>query len=153
MSGEDQRFPKVSSLRSLCSLRLAEEFNRRERRPAEPEIRNPKLEIRNKSELMGMGQWTNGKPRRFFAGCEQFRLLRWREHKGRQAVGQSGAFTCRVKTNAFPSSLPGFLWLTWGGYPGAHGTLPRAMRVECPGAIYHVMDRGHRRARVEIRLS
>ena len=31
-------------------------------------------------------------------------------------------FTCRVKTSAFPSSLPGFLWLTWGGYPGAHGT-------------------------------
>ena len=29
--------------------------------PAEPEIRNPKLEIRNKSELMGMGQWTNGR--------------------------------------------------------------------------------------------
>ena len=42
--------------------------------PAEPEIRNSKLEIRNKSELPGMGQWGNGKPRRFFAGCEQSRL-------------------------------------------------------------------------------
>ena len=32
------------------------------RGPAEPEIRNPKLEIRNKSKFTGMGQWTNGKP-------------------------------------------------------------------------------------------
>ena len=70
MSGEDQRFSKFPSLRSLCFLRLAEEFDRRERR----------------------------------------------ELKGRQAVGQTGALTCRVKTSAFPSSLPGFLWLTWGGY-------------------------------------
>jgi hypothetical protein len=42
--------------------------------PTEPEIRNSKLEIRNKSELPGMGQWGNGNPRRFFAGCEQSRL-------------------------------------------------------------------------------
>ena len=49
---------------------------RRPRSPAEPEIRNPKLE--NKSELPGMGQWTNGKPRRFFAGCEQSRLLQYK---------------------------------------------------------------------------
>ena len=49
---------------------------RRPRSPAEPEIRNPKLA--NKSELPGMGQWTNGKPRCFFAGCEQSRLLQYR---------------------------------------------------------------------------
>jgi hypothetical protein len=36
----------------------------------------------------------------------------------------------------------GFLCLTWGGYPDTHGTMPRAMRVEFPGAIHHVMDRG-----------
>jgi hypothetical protein len=53
--------------------------NREERSPAEPEIRNPKLEIRNKSELPGMGQWANAKPRRFFAGGEQSRLLQYRE--------------------------------------------------------------------------
>jgi hypothetical protein len=35
--------------------------------------------------------------------------------------------------------------LTWGGHPATHGTMPRAMRVEYPGAIYHVMDRGDRR--------
>jgi len=44
-------------------------------RPAEQEIRNPKLEVRNKSKLTGMGQWTNWKPRRFFAAREQLRLL------------------------------------------------------------------------------
>jgi hypothetical protein len=32
----------------------------------------------------------------------------------------------------------GFPCLTWGGYPDTHGTMPRAMRVEFPGAIYHV---------------
>jgi hypothetical protein len=35
---------------------VQEPQRREERSPAEPEIRNPKLEIRNKSELMGMGQ-------------------------------------------------------------------------------------------------
>ena len=56
----------------ICSaVASAKELPRREdRSPAEPETRNPKLEIRNKSELPGMGQWVNGKPRRFFAGCE-----------------------------------------------------------------------------------
>jgi hypothetical protein len=39
----------------------------------------------------------------------------------------------------------GFLCLTWGGYPDTHGTMPRAMRVEFPGSIYDVMDRGDRR--------
>ena len=39
----------------------------------------------------------------------------------------------------------GVLCLTWGGYPDTHGTMPRAMRVEYPRAIYHVMDRGDRR--------
>ena len=39
----------------------------------------------------------------------------------------------------------GFLCLTWGGYPDTHGTMPRAMRVELPGSIYDVMDRGDRR--------
>ena len=34
---------------------------------------NPKLETRNKSKLMGMGQWANGRPRRFFAGGENSR--------------------------------------------------------------------------------
>jgi len=43
--------------------------------PAGPEIRNPKAEIRNKSELMEMGNWKNGQPQNFFASCEQFRLL------------------------------------------------------------------------------
>ena len=38
----------------------------------------------------------------------------------------------------------GFLCLTWGGYPDTHGTMPRAMRVEFPGAIYYVMDREDR---------
>jgi hypothetical protein len=37
------------------------------------------------------------------------------------------------------------LCLTWGGYPDRHGTMLRAMRVECPGAIYHVMDGEDRR--------
>ena len=44
----------------------------------------------------------------------------------------------------------GFLCLTWGGYPDTHGTLPRAMRVEYPGSIYDVMDRGDRREDVFI---
>jgi hypothetical protein len=30
------------------------------------------------------------------------------------------------------------------------GTMPRAMRVEFPGAIYHVMDRGDRREDISI---
>jgi hypothetical protein len=38
----------------------------------------------------------------------------------------------------------GFLCLTWGGCPDT-ATMPRAMRVEYPGSIYHVMDRGDRR--------
>jgi hypothetical protein len=46
--------------------------------------------------------------------------------------------------------LDGFLCLTWGGYPDTHGTMPRAMRVEYPGAIYHVMDRGDRREDISI---
>ena len=33
-----------------------------EQGPAEPEIRSPKVEGRNKSKWMGMGQWANGKP-------------------------------------------------------------------------------------------
>jgi hypothetical protein len=40
--------------------------------------------------------------------------------------------------------LVGFLCLTWGGYPDTHGTMPHAMRVEYPGANYHMMDRGDR---------
>ena len=44
---------------------------RKRRSPAEPETRNPKHEIRNKSKLAGMGQWTNGKPRRFCASGEE----------------------------------------------------------------------------------
>jgi hypothetical protein len=34
--------------------------------------------------------------------------------------------------------------LSWGGFPETHGTMPRVTRVELPGAIYHVMDRGDR---------
>jgi hypothetical protein len=41
--------------------------------------------------------------------------------------------------------LNGGLCLTWGGYPETHGTMPRAMRLEYPGGIYHVMDDGDRR--------
>jgi hypothetical protein len=44
----------------------------------------------------------------------------------------------------------GVLCFTWGGYPDTHGTVPRAMRVEYPGAIYHVMDREDRREDVFI---
>ena len=54
-------------------------INRKERSPAEPETRNPKLEIRNKAKLMGMGQWANGKAQCFFASCEQSRLLQCKE--------------------------------------------------------------------------
>jgi hypothetical protein len=50
----------------------------RPRSPGEPEIRNPKVEGRNKSKLMGMGQWANGKPRRFFASGEES----WRHPEG-----------------------------------------------------------------------
>ena len=39
----------------------------------------------------------------------------------------------------------GFLCLTKGGYSDTHGTMPHAMRVEFPGAIYDVVDRGDRR--------
>jgi hypothetical protein len=35
--------------------------------------------------------------------------------------------------------------LTWGAYPDTHGPTRRALRVEYPGAIYHVMDRRDRR--------
>jgi plasmid maintenance system killer protein len=35
-------------------------------------------------------------------------------------------------------------FLTWGGYPDTLAPR-RAMRVENPGVIYHVMDRGDRR--------
>ena len=35
--------------------------------------------------------------------------------------------------------------LDLGRLSGHAGTMPRAMRVEYPGAIYHVMDRGDRR--------
>jgi hypothetical protein len=41
--------------------------------------------------------------------------------------------------------LNGFLCLAQGDYPVAHGTLLRAMRVEFPGATYHVTDRRSRR--------
>jgi hypothetical protein len=53
--------------------------NRKERSPAEPEIRNPKPEIRNKSKLIetdGMG-----KPQHFVAACEQLPLLQCKERK------------------------------------------------------------------------
>jgi hypothetical protein len=56
---------------------------REERSPAEPETRNPQLEIRNKSKLMGMGQWANGKAHCFFANCEQSRLLQCRGRQGK----------------------------------------------------------------------
>ncbi len=61
----------------ICSaVASAKELPRREdRSPAEPETRNPKLEIRNKSKFTGIGQWANGKPSRFIAGSEQSRLL------------------------------------------------------------------------------
>jgi hypothetical protein len=55
---------------------------------AEPEIRNPKLEVRNKSELPGMGQWRNGKPLRFFAGCEHCRLLQGEGGKEEELEGR-----------------------------------------------------------------
>src|ERR1039458_5610997 len=51
------------------------------RGPAEPEIRNPRPEIRNKSQFTGMGEWKNGKPKSLFAGCEQSRLLQCRAAK------------------------------------------------------------------------
>ena len=35
----------------------------------------------------------------------------------------------------------GVLCLTRGGCPDTHGNMPRAMRGEYPGAIYHVLDR------------
>ena len=35
--------------------------------------------------------------------------------------------------------------LTGDGNADSLGSMPRAMRVEYPGAIYHVMDRGDRR--------
>ena len=38
-----------------------------------------------------------------------------------------------------------FRCLTWAGKADTLGSMPRAMRVEYPGAIYHVMDRGDRR--------
>ncbi len=40
--------------------------------------RSRKSEIRNKSELMEMGNCKNGKPRNFFAGGEQYRLWQCR---------------------------------------------------------------------------
>jgi len=45
------------------------------------------------------------------------------------------------------------LCLTWGNDPGTRGTMPRARRVEYPGASYHVMDRGDRREDIATRLS
>jgi len=40
----------------------------------------------------------------------------------------------------------GCFWvLTWEGNLDNLRIMPRAMRVEYPGAIYHVMDRGDRR--------
>ena len=32
-----------------------------------------------------------------------------------------------------------------GGLPGEHGCMARKLRVQYPGAIYHVMNRGDRR--------
>jgi hypothetical protein len=40
--------------------------------------------------------------------------------------------------------------MTQGGYHDADGTVPCAMRVEFPGAIYHIMDRGDRREDISI---
>jgi hypothetical protein len=40
--------------------------------------------------------------------------------------------------------------LDLGGYPDTHGTMLRAMRLEYPGAIYHVLRRGNRREDISI---
>ena len=49
---------------SGCSESRSELANHKERkeRKEEAEIRNPKPETRNKSQLMRMGEWENGKP-------------------------------------------------------------------------------------------
>ena len=47
--------------------------------PVELETRDLKPEIRNKSELMGMGEWKDGQAQSIFAGCEQ---LRPSQHRG-----------------------------------------------------------------------
>ena len=38
--------------------------------------------------------------------------------------------------------------MTGDGKADTLGSMPRAMRVEYPGAIYHVMDRGDRREEI-----
>jgi hypothetical protein len=41
--------------------------------------------------------------------------------------------------------VKGSLILTKGGYRNKPADIPRQLRIEYPGAIYHVMNRGDRR--------
>jgi hypothetical protein len=70
-----------------------------------PEVRRPKSEVRKKAEGRSP-KWKNGKAQSYFAGCEQLPLLQCREPKEKQADGQTGATTWRVKTIPFLRSLP-----------------------------------------------
>jgi hypothetical protein len=49
---------------------------------------------RYQNELTEMGQWTNGKPRRCFAGCEQSRLLQCSTEPEAPCTGRPG-IQCR----------------------------------------------------------
>jgi len=75
--------------------------------------------------------------RRFVAACEQLPLLQCREPKEKQAVGQTGAITWRVKTIPFPSSLPcACSVLRSRRFPPARARLARHVpRWKCPGGI------------------